>query len=267
MRRSLVLLIVVAGLVTGLVFAQEQPSRARTYVIVHGAMGGGWDWRAVDSMLSLNGDRVVRVTLTGLGERVHLASPAIGLTTHIDDVVNTILWEDLHDVILIGHSYGGMVITGAADKVPDRIRRLVYLDAFLPDSGETALAFADSIGATFIRSGIRDGFIVPGWVTDDHAVPRDVPQPLRTFSDTAAAGESRGPSGSRDLRSYPGARCRAGPISAFRGSCGCGGARLERRQARRKTARARRKGPRSRRARIARRKRTRSQGGMDLLVV
>ena len=183
MRRTLVLLIAVAELVTGLGFAQEHPG-ARTYVIVHGAMGGGWDWRAVDSILSLNGDRVVRVTLTGLGERVHLASPAIGLTTHIDDVVNTILWEDLHDVILIGHSYGGMVITGVADRVPDRIRRLVYLDAFLPDSGETALAFADSIGATFIRSGIRDGFIVPGWVTDDHAIPRDVPQSLRTFSDT-----------------------------------------------------------------------------------
>jgi pimeloyl-ACP methyl ester carboxylesterase len=113
-----------------------------------------------------------------------LASPDVGLSTHIDDVVNTILWEDLHDVVLVGHSYGGMVITGVADRIPDRIRRLVYLDAFLPDSGETALALADSIGATFVRPNTRDGFIIPAWVTDDHAIPRDVPQPLRTFTDT-----------------------------------------------------------------------------------
>jgi pimeloyl-ACP methyl ester carboxylesterase len=119
-----------------------------------------------------------------LGERVHLASPNIGLATHIDDIVNTILWEDLRDVVLVGHSYGGMVITGVADRIPERIRRLVYLDALLPDSGETALDLVDSIGATFVRANIRDGFIIPTWVVDDRAIPRDVPQPLRTFTDT-----------------------------------------------------------------------------------
>ena len=161
----------------------QQPHH--TYVIVHGAWGGGWDWRAVDSMLSRDGHRVVRTTLTGLGERMHLASPSIGLSTHIDDVVNTILWEDLHDVVLIGHSYGGMVITGVADRIPERIRRLVYLDAFLPDSGETVLgSFMDSNGVAFFRANTRDGFIIPPWVTDLHAIPRDVPQPLRTFTDT-----------------------------------------------------------------------------------
>jgi pimeloyl-ACP methyl ester carboxylesterase len=164
--------------------AQQNRGTHYTYVIVHGAWGGGWDWRAVDSMVTRHGHRVVRTTLTGLGERVHLASPDVGLSTHIDDVVNTILWEDLHDVVLVGHSYGGMVITGVADRIPERIRHLVYLDAFLPDSGETVMALGESIGATSLLSNARDGFIIPAWATDTHAIPRDVPQPLRTFTDT-----------------------------------------------------------------------------------
>jgi pimeloyl-ACP methyl ester carboxylesterase len=147
-------------------------------------MGGSWDWRVVDSLLTLRGNRVVRPALTGLGERVHLASASVGLRTHIDDVVNAILWEQLRDVTLVGHSYGGMVISGVADRIPDRIGRLVYLDAFLPVSGEAALDLADSIGATYMRANIRDGFIVPTWVVDQGAIPRDVPQPLRTFTDT-----------------------------------------------------------------------------------
>jgi len=153
--------------------AQQQ----HTYVIVHGAWGGGWDWRAVDSLLTLRGHRVLRVTLTGQGERAHLASPDIGLSTHITDVVNTILWENLHEVVLVGHSYGGMVITGVVDRIPERIRRAVYLDAFLPDSGESVRGARPDAGA-------RDGMIVPGWVTDTTAIPRDVPQSLRTFTDT-----------------------------------------------------------------------------------
>ena len=86
--------------------------------------------------------------------------------------------------VLVGHSYGGMVITGVADRIPERIRRLVYLDAFLPESGETALGLADSIGGTFVRTNIRDGLVIPTWVVDDKAIPRDVPQSLRTFTDT-----------------------------------------------------------------------------------
>ena len=183
MRRFLAPMLFAMGLGSTPLSAQSHGTHY-TYVIVHGAWGGGWDWRAVDSMVTRHGHRVVRTTLTGLGERVHLASPDVGLSTHIDDVVNTILWDNLDDVVLVGHSYGGMVITGVADRIPQRIRRLVYLDAFVPDSGETALALADSIGATFVRPNTRDGFIIPTWVTDDHAIPRDVPQPLRTFTDT-----------------------------------------------------------------------------------
>jgi pimeloyl-ACP methyl ester carboxylesterase len=135
----------------------------------------------------------MRPSLTGLGERVHLASPSIGLATHIDDVVNAILWEGLRDVILVGHSYGGMVVTGVADRIPERIRRVVYLDAFLPQSGETALDLVDSTGATFLRTNARDGFIIPVWVADTRAIPRDVPHPLRTFTDTLRLGNPASP--------------------------------------------------------------------------
>lgn len=173
-----------AGFTTQAALAQRPPSPPTTYVFVHGAWGGSWDWRQVDSLLTRRGQRVYRPALTGLGERVHLASPAIGLATHIEDVVNTILWEELRDIVLVGHSYGGMVITGVADRVPDRIRRLVYLDAFLPNSGETALDLGDSIGSTFLRANTRDGFVIPTWVVDDHQIPRDVPHPLRTLTDT-----------------------------------------------------------------------------------
>lgn len=173
--RTRVALIAAAVTIAGVPASAQQ--RHHTYVIVHGAWGGGWDWRAVDSLLTLHGHRVLRVTLTGQGERAHLASPDIGLSTHVTDVVNTILWENLHEVVLVGHSYGGMVITGVVDRIPERIRRAVYLDAFLPDSGE-------SVRGSRPDPGARDGMIVPGWVTDTTAIPRDVPQSLRTFTDT-----------------------------------------------------------------------------------
>ena len=164
--------------------APEAQQPRRTYVLVHGAWGGGWDWWAVDSLLTARGNRVVRVTLTGLGERSHLASPNIGLGTHVDDVVNAILWQDLRDVVLVGHSYGGMVITGAADQVPERIHRLVYVDAFLPDSGESVFQLTGPQGAAFLTRAAQSGMMVPRWVTDTLAIPRDVPQSLRTFTDT-----------------------------------------------------------------------------------
>ena len=181
MTRNAVLSALVAVLCFSPLPAQQTH---HTYVIVHGAWGGGWDWRAVDSLLTLKGHRVVRVTLTGLGERVHLASPEIGLETHIQDVVNTILWENLRDVVLVGHSYGGMVITGAADRVPDRIHRLVYVDAFLPESGESLLGLVDERIQTSMRSTVRNGMIAPAWATDTLAVPRDVPHPFKTLTDT-----------------------------------------------------------------------------------
>jgi pimeloyl-ACP methyl ester carboxylesterase len=177
-----VLFLAAAAGVAGTPVAAQQ--HHHTFVIVHGAWGGGWDWRAVDSLLTLRGHRVLRVTLTGQGERVHLASPDVGLSTHIADVANTILWENLHDVVLVGHSYGGMVITGVVDRIPERIRRAVYVDAFLPDSGESVLAPGDSGGASFVWATVQRGMSVPPWVGDTLAIPRDVPHALRTLTDT-----------------------------------------------------------------------------------
>jgi pimeloyl-ACP methyl ester carboxylesterase len=166
--------------------ASSQPASsppAPTFVIVHGAWGGGWDWRGIDSLLTAQGHHVHRVTLTGLGERVHLASPTIGLATHVADVVNTIEWEQLTSVVLVGHSYGGMVISGAADQIPARIRALIYVDAFLPESGESVERLIGERFAAFVAQS-REGMIPPSWVTPDLAIPKDVPHPLKTFTDT-----------------------------------------------------------------------------------
>jgi pimeloyl-ACP methyl ester carboxylesterase len=109
----------------------------RTMVLVHGAWHGGWCYRRVADLLRRNGHRVYTPTLTGLGERAHLLSRSINLSTHIADISNMIRWEDLRQIILVGHSYGGMVVTGVADAMADRISALVFLDAFLPTAGKS----------------------------------------------------------------------------------------------------------------------------------
>jgi len=108
-----------------------------TYVLVHGAWSGSFCWRKVRPLLQQAGHAVFTPSLTGLGERAHLATPDVNLTTHIQDVYNAIWYEDLTDIILVGHSYGGMVVTGVADRMPERIQHLVYLDAFLPADGQS----------------------------------------------------------------------------------------------------------------------------------
>lgn len=110
-----------------------------TFVLVHGAWHGGWCWRTVATALRAAGHEVFTPTLTGLGERAHLLSRDIGLETHIEDVVGVLRCEGLQDVVLCGHSYGGMVITGVADRESERIGALVYLDAFVPNDGEAAV--------------------------------------------------------------------------------------------------------------------------------
>ena len=156
-------------------------------VIIHGAWGGAWQFSKIDPLLRERGYDVRRVTLTGLGERVHLASPDIGLQTHIDDVVNVILFENLRDIVLLGHSYGGMVITGVADRVPDRIQQLIYLDAILPNDGESvATARGEQSGSIDLPKMTRDGFVIPFWVRPGKTPPVDVPHPLKTFTDPIA---------------------------------------------------------------------------------
>jgi len=107
-----------------------------TFVLVHGAWHGSWCWKRVRKALQALGHEVFTPTLTGVAERVHLMSRQIDLETHISDVVNLIRWEELSDVVLCGHSYGGCVISGVADRIPDRIGALVYLDAFVLENGQ-----------------------------------------------------------------------------------------------------------------------------------
>lgn len=121
------------------------------FVLVHGGGHGGWCYKKVARLLRDAGHDVYTPTLTGLGERTHLLNASTGLSTHITDVVNTILYEDLFNVILVGHSYGGMVITGVADRVADRIRELVYLDAAHPRNGESLVDVAP-VSMQFARS-------------------------------------------------------------------------------------------------------------------
>jgi pimeloyl-ACP methyl ester carboxylesterase len=107
-----------------------------TFVLVHGAWHGGWCWRKVGPLLRGAGHDVYTPTLTGLGERAHLLTPAVNLETHIQDVQGLLCFEDLSEVILVAHSYGGMVITGVANEAADRLAHLVYLDAFVPADGQ-----------------------------------------------------------------------------------------------------------------------------------
>jgi pimeloyl-ACP methyl ester carboxylesterase len=116
-----------------------------TFVLVHGAWHGGWGWKKVTPLLRAAGHDVYTPTLTGLGERVHLLTPAVNLSTQVQDIVNVLVYEDLHNVVLVGWSHGGMVISGVAEAAAERISRLVYVDAFLPDPGESAFSIAPFI--------------------------------------------------------------------------------------------------------------------------
>ena len=109
----------------------------KTYVLVHGGFHGGWCWHHVAHALRARGHSVFTPTQTGCGERAHLISKSITLDTFVDDIANVFLWEDLRDVILVGHSFGGNSISGVADRMPERIRQLIYLDAVMLEGGQT----------------------------------------------------------------------------------------------------------------------------------
>jgi len=170
-------------IIAGLSWATWQSTHRRfTYVLVHGAYGGGWNFREVDALLTADGQKVFRPTLTGQGEKYHVASLNITLDTHIQDIVNTILFEDLHDVVLVGHSYGGMVITGVADRIPDRIKCVIYLDALLPEDGES-LETADNNVLKYTGKEKVDehGSLIPTWVDLKKPLPHDEPEPSNAF--------------------------------------------------------------------------------------
>jgi pimeloyl-ACP methyl ester carboxylesterase len=162
------------------------------FLVIHGAWSGGWSWRKMRPLIRAAGHELWTPTLTGLGERAHLAHQGIDLDHHIRDVVAVIETEDLRDLVLIGHSYGGMVATGVADHARDRVARLIYLDAFAPDDGESLLDLASAERrAAFERQIAEEG---DGWrmppmpmppdtpaADRDWAGPRRLPQPAETF--------------------------------------------------------------------------------------
>lgn len=139
----------------------EAQNLRKTYVLVHGAGHGGWCWRHVRNALSDQGHRVFTPTLTGLGERVHLRNSSVSLGMHITDIVNVIEYEELTQVILVGHSYACRVITGVADQLRDKLHHVVYLDGTMPSDNEATIGNATAANA--MRAQAIDGYLMKRW--------------------------------------------------------------------------------------------------------
>ena len=166
-----------------------------TFVLLHGAWHGGWVWRRVEPYLREAGHDVLTPTLTGLSERAHLLSPAVGLDTHIQDVVALLDAEDCRDAVLVGHSYAGQVVTGVADRRPDRLAMRIYLDAFVGGDGDAAIDLLPEEVAVHYRESVATagfGWLIPQrslhvlGVTDDADLswlsPRLTPHPWRSYT-------------------------------------------------------------------------------------
>lgn len=167
-----------------------------TFVICHGAWSAGWAWRKVRPLLRAKGHEVFTPTYTGVGERAHLARPDIDLELHIADVLGVLEAEDLRDIVLVGHSYGGMVATGVADRARERIKQLIYLDAFVPQSGQSLSSLAPgrpmpsaAAGGAGAKGAAVDWLIAPSPTPPDTSAedvawltPRRKPQPKLTFT-------------------------------------------------------------------------------------
>jgi pimeloyl-ACP methyl ester carboxylesterase len=160
-----------------------------TFVLVHGAWGGSWGWREFANLLRADGHEVYTPSLTGQGERIHLGGPEVNLTTHITDIENVFKFEELAAVALVGHSYGGMVVTGVVDRIPELVKHLVYIDAFLPRDGESCFDLGAAGGAK--GAVIEDGWkVMPGSVIGTPATPEAAarlaklsPQPVGTLDE------------------------------------------------------------------------------------
>jgi pimeloyl-ACP methyl ester carboxylesterase len=112
---------------------------SKTFLVCHGAWSAGWAWKKMHPLMQAAGHRLVTPSYTGLGDRAHLANPSIDLNSHIEDMLAVIKYEDLRDIVLVGHSYGGMVATGVADRARDKVSQLIYIDAFVPGDGQSLL--------------------------------------------------------------------------------------------------------------------------------
>lgn len=159
------------------------------YVLVHGAWGGSYGFRGVRRLLQAGGHEVVTPSLTGIGERAHLTGPHVDLSLHVLDVVNAVRYDDLDDIVLLGFSYGGMVVTGALEHIGDRVRELVFLDAFVPSDGDNVTSLSGgTLGAP--GTGIGAPWLVPALPREfeDAAIgawsnPRRTAQPVGTFTE------------------------------------------------------------------------------------
>ncbi len=175
-----------------------------TFLLVHGAWHGSWCWKRVRKALQADGHDVFTPSLTGVADRSHLISPHVNLDTHVADVANLIRWEELTDVVLCGHSYGGCVITGVADRIPERLRAVVYLDAFILENGQSLHDVLPREVAEAQAHGARetgDGWRVPPISAEFFRVNLEdrawvdrqcTPQPLRHSSNAyVSTGRSR----------------------------------------------------------------------------
>lgn len=164
-----------------------------TFVVVHGGFGGSWEWTPVAARLRARGHEAFTPTLTGMGERAHLAAPGIDVSTHVEDVVAVLVMEDLRDVVLCAHSYGGIPVTVAADRVPERVGLVIYVDALVPEDGQSALDLLPAWFAAEARSTADERGRVPmpavleppeGWIDEgdrSRYMRRLRPQPLGSF--------------------------------------------------------------------------------------
>jgi pimeloyl-ACP methyl ester carboxylesterase len=162
--------------------AAQSPGRGKptTFLLVHGAWHGGWCWDQVSARLTALGHVVIAPTLTGLCERSHLLSPSVNLSTHIADIAGEIRFKDLSNLVLCGHSYGGMVITGVAERYAERIASIVYLDAFWPRDGQSL----DDITGRASTPGVNPTRAASAFMDPVNAVWADArltPQPVETF--------------------------------------------------------------------------------------
>lgn len=172
-----------------------------TFVLIHGGWHGAWCWSRVAKLLREDGHDVFTPTLTGLADRSHLLTDTVGLKTHVDDVVNLLKWENVSDVVLVGHSYGGVVISEVAERAPSALRAIVFLDAFLPEDGQSlseiaaprvreliagALAAGETTLAPFPATVFNVNEADRAWVD-----AKCTPQPLRTFTDRVSLSGAR----------------------------------------------------------------------------
>jgi pimeloyl-ACP methyl ester carboxylesterase len=195
--------VVAGGLATtaGVDFARPASAQStpKTFVLVAGAAGGGWQWRRVADLLEKQGCKVFAPTLTGLGERSHLLTQAVGLDTHITDIVNVVRWESLDGVCLVAHSYAGWPCGAALDAIGDKVAAIVWLDAFKPQDGRRLLDLVAEPAREAIESAAAGGALgmpLPARLSTTSVNPRDeafvraklTPHPIATYMQTLRYG-------------------------------------------------------------------------------